>query len=390
MTTQYARASYQEIIDLHTESHKISVVGIHTPASQTPARMLGGFWRQFRKFRYNGCSIALVPAAKLPADPAQVSYGSGENVIDPRDLMNPILFKGCHGDNLNDILNTLYTSTVGSDEVERQFGDSVDHNLFTRSAVGSDTLYEAMYYRALTDGTWGKASPQRGFRKSGLHPMMYMIGTTHQLGNHPGDSTGSVGMYVRNPDQTFGRFNDAGAPVVSGDMGPSGSQTQNVQVGRGPAVPTFNPETGVMNWGINGTNTGFFTPRLSRLGWMDTYNVMGPVTSTAIQETLTGDADGDAIKMQLGYNRRGNIQNLVPKLFMGMIMLPPAYKTEMHFRLILNHSFSFRTFMGASAEVSLYTANYQNMSATEPTKAEFDRSKNFEEVEDDEPYGEFD
>lgn len=374
MTTQFANAQYQEIIDLHTESKKISVVGIHTPASQTPMRMLSGFWSQFKKFRYNGCSLALVPVAQLPADPLQVSYGAGEQYIDPRDLTNPILFKGCHGEYLNEILNTLYTSTVGSDEVARQFGDSVDHNMFSREAVGSGKLYEAMYYRALTDNTWAKAHPMRGFRKNDLHPMMYMVGTTHQLSNHPGTPSGSVGVYVRTPDQTFGRFDDSGSPSMAGDLGPAGSQVSTVSVGRPPAIPTFNSSTLIETFGVNGTNMGFYTPKLARLGWMDTYNVLQPVQTGAqpVTETLTGDDDYDALRMQAGYNRR-RIQNGVPKLFMGMIMFAPAYKTELHYRLILTHSFSFKGFQGASSFAGVYLANYQNMSETEPqTKGDYD------------------
>lgn len=105
MTTQYATASYQEIIDLHTETDKVSVIGIHTPVTQTPYDMLQPFFDAFQKYHYDGCNLVMVPAARLPADPSQVSYGAGEPPIDPRDLLNPILWHGCHGESLGSVLN---------------------------------------------------------------------------------------------------------------------------------------------------------------------------------------------------------------------------------------------------------------------------------------------
>lgn len=150
MTTQYANASYQEIVDLHTESDKVSVVGLHTPCSDTPIHMLKGFWTQFRKFKYNGCSVSLVPAAQLPADPLQVSYEAGEPTIDPRDLLNPILFHGCHGNDMGAILNNLYSSDTAGDIVDYQGSDSIDHNILPNDAYTGD-FYENLYYRALTD-----------------------------------------------------------------------------------------------------------------------------------------------------------------------------------------------------------------------------------------------
>lgn len=92
MATQYAKASYEEIIDCHTEEGHVTAIGIHTPTGDTPRKMFSGFFEQFKKFKYLGCSIKLVPAARLPADPLQVSYEPGQVIgtaVDPRDMLNP-------------------------------------------------------------------------------------------------------------------------------------------------------------------------------------------------------------------------------------------------------------------------------------------------------------
>ena len=134
MTTQFATASYQEIIDINTEADKTSIIGIHTPNDAKPVNMLRGFWEQFRQFRYDGCSIQLVPAARLPADISQVGYGAGETPIDMRDILNPIMFKGCHGNDLGVILNSaLQEDHLGSSTVRADSPYSAELRITPRS-----------------------------------------------------------------------------------------------------------------------------------------------------------------------------------------------------------------------------------------------------------------
>lgn len=108
MATNYVTAKYQEIYDLGTQAGKTTILGIHTPYAGSVYNMLSGFFDQFRKYRYKGCSVSMVPAAQLPADPSQVSFEAGSLTVDPRDLLNPILFHGCHGEELNEILDAVY------------------------------------------------------------------------------------------------------------------------------------------------------------------------------------------------------------------------------------------------------------------------------------------
>lgn len=61
MSTNKAYAKYQEIYDVNTVSDKVSVIGIHTPVGAKPRQMLSGFFTQFRKYMYRGCSVVATP-----------------------------------------------------------------------------------------------------------------------------------------------------------------------------------------------------------------------------------------------------------------------------------------------------------------------------------------
>lgn len=335
MATNYVSASYQEVIDLHTESDTVSVVGIHTPNSSTPVKMLRGFWDQFRKVRYYGCSISLVPAARLPADPLQVSYEAGEPTIDPRDMLNPILFHGCHGDDMGTILNQLYSGNASSDELTRSFADSVEQNVFSESQVGNDYV-DALYYKALTDRTWLKAHPQSGFRKSGLRPLVHRV-----VSNSP-----------------YAQFSTVTTPITPGvtgagrgQLGPQeiGSPFTNMRVigSQGPLYSQDNNGDVTVESSISYTGTMFGTSKMESLGWIDTHSTH--VYTEHSTDVLNGNASHDALEIgKLLSTQDLNPLQTIPKVFMGMIMLPPAYKTEQYFRLIINHDFGFKGFRGAS------------------------------------------
>lgn len=335
MTTQFANASYQEIIDLHTESDTVSVIGIHTPIGDTPRKMFGGFFDQFKKYKYLGCSISLVPAARLPADPLAVSYEAGEPTIDPRDLLNPLMFHGAHGNDLGTILNRLYSLNSngvagGSDYYK---SDSTDLYIHYDSNVYPQDL-ENLYYKALTDNTWKKAHPQKGFKKSGLSPRVYSLATTHQISN-VGFNTG----LSPNDSGMFG-FDS------SGDLDMLGLPTDPV---RGTASGGQIPVTA----GVSKDGIQFMTPRLVGLGWLDTRNVLtvqksanaqvvsGGSHPTVLTTNNVSDALWDAVTQQ-------EVDAELPLIYMGVILLPPAYKTEQYFRMIVNHHFAFAKFRGIS------------------------------------------
>jgi hypothetical protein len=340
MATNFATASYQEVVDLHTESKTVSVIGIHTPNTSTPVKMLGGFWKQFRKVRYLGCSLSLVPAARLPADPLQVSIGAGEPTIDPRDMLNPILFHGCHGDDMGAILDTLYSGeSSGTSDVVRKQSDSAVLDVFSENQVGNDYV-DALYYRALTDRTWAKAHPQVGFRKSGLRPLVHQVVANRPFSQFsPDDRSGVLGPTVLNND---------GQPVQAGQIGVSPTSTSgNVGICGSPSLPdTVEPEVPTFEINRNVSGYAFATSGLRPLGWQDTQTSL--MTSAAyVSQDLTGNAQQDAQKVADTW-KKVVVPNTIPKFYMGMIMLPPAYKTEQYFRLAINHRFAFKGFRGIS------------------------------------------
>lgn len=339
-TTQYAQAHYQEVIDLHTEANTVSVIGFHTPTGDGPYDMLKGFFDQFRKYMYGGMKFSLVPVARLPADPLQVSYEAGDAgaQMDPRDLMNPIMFKGCHGDDMGTILNSYYggiplNSGWGKDTTP---SSEIISGLTDVPGVNDDIPLENLYYSALTDNTWLKAHPQAGMRKSGLRPMVYSLGTTVPLG-----AGGTLG----------------GSPSDNEDGGYIGAIPKDVSTGvtGGEAVLSqYRPNipkialSGTSNVQITpswSTLPPFITPRLQRLGWLDTHNY---VTSSPNANAQTVPISNIGQGLESAYARAEVRTAKLPKVFMGMMMLPPAYTTEQYFRLVIDHTFHFKQFRGIS------------------------------------------
>lgn len=350
MTTQFATASYQEIIDLHTETDRVSVLGIHTPVTSTPYNMLSGFFDMFQKYHYDGCSLTLVPAARLPADISQVSYDAGEIPIDPRDLLNPILWHGAHGESLGAVLNQFYAGQNGTTDITRSRSDSIEMSNASTSQVGNPAIYESLYYRALTDNTWAKAHPQRGFRKSGLRPLVYSVSTDHSIvPNSFGIASPMLPRFnnsIGDPDNNTGL---SSGQVASGALGQSPGTTASALVSEPvQGLQLTNSSTGNVATAPYGTDTQFFTSRLHGLGWLDTRTRLLP--SQYASTGFTGDVTNDSALMSSHYANVEDRQkiNYLPRLFMGICLLPPAYKTEQYFRLVLNHRFSFKKFRGIS------------------------------------------
>lgn len=352
MTTQYATASYQEIIDLHTETDRVSVIGIHTPVTETPYDMLQPFFDAFQKYHYNGCSLVMVPAARLPADPSQVSYGAGSPPIDPRDLLNPILWHGCHGESLGSVLNQFYSAGGSSSDVRRSFFDSGELNEKSTAALGDIGVFESLYYRALVDKTWLKAHPQRGFRKSGLRPLVYELSTDRQYLPNPTGST--IPPQIPKADVNSGDPSDNSGLGVLGSRGTIGTQTSSGGLTALGSLGLQRTMGGTDEVTVNlpyQRDGSFFTSRLHGLGWLDTrQRVFSPGTSGVSSDVLIGVDDVDTDYIQNMYSNAESLGriNYLPRLFMGMILMPPAYKTEQYFRLILNHSFSFKKYRGIS------------------------------------------
>lgn len=286
MTTNYAKAKYQEIYDVNTVSNSVSVIGIHTPTGNKPRQMLAGFFTQFRKYKYAGCSVVATPAARLPLDVMNIAVEAGQNGANPKDVFNPILVRGCHGDNLNTALNSIYRGAFQNE------GSSLGKDDWSDSVVPADGLtWEQMYYRMLQDPSFKKFSMSSGIKMSGLHPLVYNVASNHQLADVINDGNG----LPLEPGQT----------VADADSGVE-----------------FNGNTAGLVAAGDGINTGikyprFFTNRLQSLGWIDTKQFMN--------------------SGQVGYAA-------LPKIFMSLIVLPPAYRVSTAMRFVVTHYFEFKEF----------------------------------------------
>ncbi|QIN96630.1 MAG: capsid protein [Smacoviridae sp.] len=323
MATNYAKATYNEIYDFGTKSGKTTIMGIHTPSvveSPTvsgPYRMLNGFFQQFRKFRYCGCRVTLIPAAQLPADPLQVSFEAGQPTIDPRDLLNPILFHGCHGESLNIALNAIFAKSGTVIDTPSLSGEEID----TTALVGNE------YYSALSDNTWRKFGVQNPAKLPFLHPMVHKVGTTFPMVG----AVGSMDSYTT-MQELDSQLKALGQPGLSDNVIHDGAFFNPPIEWR--AKKFGNPATDVFfsqHWMTNG---------LQSLGWL-------PTSVADLSDGTVSTTNGPDVP-----------HPLVPKLYMGVLMFPPSYTQELYFRMTITHYFEFKDFQGVSLGMGLPSAQY--------------------------------
>lgn len=289
MSTNFAKAKYQEIYDIQTVNDKVSIIAIHTPTGSKPRQMLSGFFTQFRKYRYDGCQVVGTPAQRLGLSTPQLSTAAGDSMVNPKDVFNPALVRGCHGDNLNSALNSIYKGAFQNE------GSSLGLDQFSTSVVPAGNLtWEQMYYRMLQDPSFKKFSLNSGIKLSGLHPMIYNVASQHQI--LPVEGASQVGSLVEDTGVGY-EFSGNTAGIVSDGLGNSVKITPQ-----------------------------FMTNRLQSLGWMDTKQV---INSGVDSKTVpTG-----------GYTT-------IPKIFMSLIVLPPALSENVRtaMRFVVTHYFSFKEF----------------------------------------------
>lgn len=297
MVNKYINATYQEIYDLATSPDKVTVLGIRTPSGSVPQKMLAGLWKQFKSVKYNGCDFVMRATARQPLDPLQVGTTAGSQ-MDMRDVQNPILFRGCHGESLGSILNDLMGAASHTFS-----GDSLDIDEKNLSDL------ENFYYQCLTDMSWQKSMPENGFARNGLHPLVYGMAANFQL-NDTNQGLIAVGQQgvVQNPGQPTDVANAQGNALV----------------------PALND-----GWQLSADGTGFanfgrrvFTNDLQPLGWLDTENRVGGTSSDPFPNAN------------------------IPRCYMGILMLPPAYTdgVRQFFRIVITHYFTFKDFRSISLD----------------------------------------
>lgn len=316
MATNYARASYTEVIDLQTVNGKCSIVGIHTPTGRKPYEKLKGFFLQYKKYRYKGISkMVMCPAANLPVDPLGLTGVNGTtDLMDPRDALNPIMFHGCHGEAINQIVDRLYANNGASDAtgiVNPSVGylsSSADLKEFDLPSASTSPTppAERAYYNFLTDPRWKKFGIQSMVKLQKLHPLVWKVARSMpMLPNSGGTYDYGTGV-IRSTADTVSN----GVPNTTTVLGLSSPTYPQNEI---PSIPQAGTEAG------ESSVRAFvqeFTNGVTRMGWL-------PTTS---------------------FGREGLGITVLPKIFMGVLVLPPAYNVEQFFRLSIRHVFEFAGF----------------------------------------------
>lgn len=320
MATNYAKASYSEVYDMHTEEGVPTMLEFSTPHGFRPVRYLTGFFAQFRKFRYVGAKVTFIPAATLPADPLQVSYEAGEPTIDPRDLLNPILHKGIHGDALGNLLEE-YKQVLAS-------GSSLE---LTKTATAN---YMTLYYQCLTDPSFRKSGLRQGFVQK-LFPLVYSLGTNRQIMPSSLKGSGAASQIVGDSNvlDPSGFFSETDGQFFFNDETDGATARRNFGQGQ------QNLKDNSITW----ETYDEFTTKPTRLGWLDTLQVMRDNTATPWNVNYSVELSTEMSELKASKVTPCNF-TILPKIPMYMCFLPPAYKTEMYFRIVIQHYFEFKEF----------------------------------------------
>lgn len=303
---------FNEIYDISTEQGAPSIMAIHTPTGNLPYRMLAPAFNMYKRYKYCKADVTIVNGVRIMNPASAYTTETGQQTADPRDVLDPILFKGCHGEDLGVILNSIY---------------STQDNVFTRAGVDKKALNENLstyYYASLTDPSWKKGNVNSTLRIPRLHPMCYRVAS-----NVPIMNTRTLSGNVTDNQNWVNT-------VTGGPAAPSNSMINTGDIGSNSG---FIPNLGYLpdTKNFTGTDTGtevsafrgqLFTNKLMNLGWLDT-KLPGSPNESAQTSIFNGQ-----------------IAQL-PKIYMGVLMMPPAHKSFNYFRMIVTHTFAFsglRTF----------------------------------------------
>lgn len=280
MVNQIINATYTETYDINTAVNELTLLGIHTPLAKNMKAQFKGFFEQYKKVKILGCDIALACASTQALDPTQLGIGSG--AMDPRDVMNPILFKACTGEKMNVLLDRIYNTAAT---------EADDGSLKQSFQTGNDVLNA--YYSLLSDDSFRKTHPQSGLTVMGLKPLVRKIVTTSEFKFQGSESTG--GPWLNNN--------------LAYDFG-------------GDA--------------ISNTGTSTTTPNI----FMTNGTVDMPAIETAFEDTVnTQVVNGTTVTNQ--QITKQWLINSIPRIYMGVIVLPPAIVQKLFFRMSIRWHVQF-------------------------------------------------
>ncbi len=334
------KASVMEIYDLQTQVGKGTVLKVHTPTGNNVKRHLLGHFLQYKQFKYLGARVTLIPASTLPADPLQLSYDAGDANIDPRDMVNPILWKHYHGETM--LTDHLYSSPEESYDQEQNIdylpGSSLDSQLYNQIGDGSNQM-DRVYPKTLMDTSFRKAGIQQGF-STFVKPYAYNVVSPVQL--LPRESAGTANnkfmghsVDATNASSLFGHY-----PV-------------NTTAGKLTGTEVVDYSTlDTINYRVE-PNLTLCTNRLTPVGWLDTLSRERAASTNVATGTSAITANAPASAALSGDFALCPNLAAYPMLY---VLMPPAYKTEFFFRLIIKHYYAFRGFRSCFSVQSIPSA----------------------------------
>lgn len=316
MVHNVIHATYTETYDLNTINNELSLLAIHTPQANTMKRMFHGLFEQYKKFKILGCNFRMVCASQQALDPTLVGFSEGQ--MDPRDVLNPILFKACTGESMNALLDQIYNASqsVTASSSGSTLGASVDQHLTNNS------LALRSYYSLLADDSFRREHPQKGITVMGLKPYVHKVVTTQPF-KWSVTNAGTSTNYDR--------------PMVPGGTVTSGSSAYGFGAPSGSNIYSEDP----VNPSV------FVSNGLTDMPWLD--------TSFTKVDTYT---DGSGQESSLA--KTTNLLTNVPRVYMGVLVLPPSVALNLYFRLQIVWHIQFKDFRPAQDLLPVYAENSIN------------------------------
>lgn len=298
---------YSEVYDLNTTVGSMTMLAIHTPQANALKKMFKGHFINYKKYKVLGCDIKIACASQLPLSPDQVGLEAGE--VDPRDVMNPMLFKACTGENLNALLNQIYNKNAERQDMFGEGQGSIGEHKITNTAE------RRTYYQLLSDPTWRKAHPQAGLVIRNLKPYVHKVATTQPFK--------WTGLARPSPSGNDGWLKEAGSPVMGGANAPNGSSA-----GYGFGAPSGKEIDANGEWDANNPNV-FVSNGVTPMPWLDT-------AVPQIQKEVYEGAE------EANDTRVNWLINNVPRVYMGLLCMPPAVSTKFYMRAIFDWKIAFK------------------------------------------------
>lgn len=302
MVHNVIHATYTETYDLNTVNNELSLLAIHTPQANTLKAMFHGLFEQYKKFKILGCNFKMVCASQQALDPTLVGMGTGQ--VDPRDVLNPILFKACTGESLNALLDQIYNAS--QDSVTGNYGHSVDQH------IDNHQISMDAYYTLLADDSFRREHPQRGITVMGLKPYVHKVVTTQPF---KWSVTGRVTAAPLN--------SSTDTPGITGVASTSAAATPYA----------FGSQSGSNDHSSDPVNPSVFVSNgLTDMPWLD--------TSYTIPHSYV---DGSGTSS--GINVAKSLITNIPRVYMGCIVLPPSAGTvNLYFRMQIVWHIQFKDF----------------------------------------------